>query len=166
MQQAATLPAQAGAALDPLGASSIPERVGMILSLTSDLSDILKVETALIESHQAGKLRDTEEEKTRLSSLYAREMRAIHARPELLKGMTEAQTQDLRTTATDFAQALREHARALSRSRAVTEGLVKAIGEEVGRLRQPVTRYAAPGVSPKPMTPQSVPAALSLDRSI
>ena len=166
MQQATTLPAQPGAALDPLGADSIPERVAMILSLTSDLSEILKTETTLIQSHQAGKLRDTEEEKARLSTLYAREMRAINERPELLQGMTDAQTRELRSTATDFAQALREHARALSRSRAVTEGLVKAIGEEVGRIRQPVTRYAAPGAAPRPMPPQSAPAALSMDRSV
>lgn len=153
-------------AVDPLGAGSTSERVEMIQLLTDDLSELLETETALIEAHQSSRLRETEEKKARLSGLYAREMRAISARPELLQGISATQKQGLHSAASTFDTILHKHARALSRSRAVTEGLVRAIGDEVARLRQPVTSYARPGRQPKTPMNHTAPAALSLDQSI
>lgn len=82
-------------AVDPLGTTSVNERVNAILSLTHQLTGLITTETALLKSRRAAALRETEAEKSRLSGLYAREMRAIQMRPELLAGATVKQTEML-----------------------------------------------------------------------
>lgn len=132
-------------AVDPIGAASTDERVNAILTLTQRLTNLILAETALLKKHRAAALQATEAEKNHLSTLYAREMRAIQMRPELLSGASRKQKEMLRDSAAAFRTCVVKHARTLARIRAVSEGLVVAIGEEMARLRQPVTAYKAPG---------------------
>lgn len=131
-------------AVDPLGTTSLNARVDAILSLTQQITKLVSRETALLKTRRAAALRETEAEKTRLSNLYAREMRAIEARPELLAGITPKQKEALRQASETFRSCIVTHVRAIARIRAVSEGLVVAIGEELNRRLKPVTSYKGP----------------------
>lgn len=147
---------------DPLGTSSLGDRVEIILTLTRQLSELIGEETEQLKARRPSNLRHTEERKFQLSTLYAREMRAIQARPQLLHGVSAAQKQALRTAAEKFQEAVTGHARRLVRTSAVTKALVVAIGEELTKRRQPATRYGASGSG---KTTHST-MAFSHDRSI
>ncbi len=154
-------------AIDPLGTENLDQRITAILSLTRQLQDLITSETMLLKSRRASSLRETQEEKTRLSSLYAREMRAIKTRPELLSGVSAAQKEKLRAASASFKKCIATHVRTLARIRAVSEGMVVAIGEELSRMRKPMTSYNGPSgpamnwTSPVPHAP-----AFGIDRSI
>lgn len=153
--------------VDPLGTASLNERVRAILNLTQELTRLLTLETNLLKTRRAAALRETEAEKNRLSALYAREMRAIQMRPELLAGASAEQKTMLKAASTEFRACVVKHVRTLSRIRAVSEGLVVAIGEELDRLRKPITSYKGPG-SPMMRNATAIPqsAAFGFDRSI
>jgi len=153
--------------IDPLGTASVNERVRAILNLTRQLTDLILSETSLLKTRRAAALRETEAEKNRLSSLYAREMRAIQMRPELLAGASAEQKSMLKRASTEFRDCVVTHVRALARIRAVSEGLVVAIGEELDRMRKPVTSYKGPG-GPRMKNTGAIPqsAAFGYDRSI
>lgn len=159
--------AQESAAVDPLGTAGLNERVQAILSLTGQLTSLITSETALLKTRRASGLRETEQEKTRLSTLYAREMRAIQARPELLAGISGKQKEMLHSASVAFRDCVVTHARTLSRIRAVSEGLIVAVGEELNRLRKPMTSYKGPaGPKMKNACPAPQSPALGYDRSI
>lgn len=168
MEETVTVdPQSTASAVDPLGAASTDERVHAILTLTQRLTNLITAETDLLKKHRAAALRGTEAEKNQLSTLYAREMRAIQMRPELLAGATRKQKEMLRDSATAFKACVTKHVRTLARIRAVSEGLVVAIGEEMARMRQPVTTYSAPGrpsIKSAALVPQA--PAFGFDRSI
>ena len=155
------------AAVDPLGTSSVDERVRAILILTDRLTRIISSETALLKSRRPSALRETEAEKTRLSGLYAREMRAIKARPELLAGIGAQQKDMLHKASVAFKSCAATHVRTLARIRAVSESLIVAIGEELGRMRKPMTRYSGPS-APGAHKPTAIPhmPAFGFDRSV
>ncbi len=132
-------------AFDPLGTSNLADRIEIILTLTSQLSELIEAETEQLRLHRPAMLRHTEEKKAQLSTLYARQMRAIQARPELLQGTTPAQKQALRTAAEKFQATVTNNARRLVRTNAVTKALIVAIGEELTKRRAPTTRYGASG---------------------
>lgn len=134
-------------AVDPLGTSTLEARVNAILTLTRQLTDLINSENTLLRSRRAASLRETETEKTRLSSLYAREMRAIHARPELLAGINARQKEMLHSASVAFKACVVTQVRMLARIRAVSEGLVVAIGEELSRMRKPMISYKNPNAA-------------------
>ncbi len=153
--------------IDPLGTTNVNERVRAILNLTRQLTDLILSETRLLKTRRAAALRETEAEKNRLSSLYAREMRAIQMRPELLAGASVEQKSMLKRVSTEFRASVVTQVRALARIRAVSEGLVVAIGEELDRMRTPMTSYKGPN-GPRMKNTAAIPqsAAFGFDRSI
>ncbi len=163
----AAMPMQETAAVDPLGTTSLDARVNAILSLTNQLTGLITSETTLLKSHRAAILRETEAKKSRLSSLYAREMRAINARPELLAGISPRQKEMLRSASVAFKSCVITHVRTLARIRAVSEGLVVAIGEELNRKHKPMTSYKGPGGPAMNRAPApSYAPAFGFDQSI
>ncbi|MDP1671348.1 MAG: hypothetical protein Q8L63_04585 [Alphaproteobacteria bacterium] len=163
----AAMPAQESGAVDPLGTTTLDARVNAILSLTHQLTGLITSETTLLKTRRAATLRETETEKARLSSLYAREMRAIKARPELLAGISARQKKMLHAASVAFKACVVTHVRTLSRIRAVSESLVVAIGEELNRKHRPMTSYKGPN---GPIMTRSSAAshspAFGFDRSI
>lgn len=133
------------AAVDPLGTTNLADRIQAILSLTTQLMALITAETSMLKSRRGSSLRETEAEKRRLSALYAREMRSIRARPELLAGATPRQQEALRAASSAFRACVATHVRTLARIRAVSEAMVVAVGEELSLRQQPVTSYKRPG---------------------
>lgn len=155
--------------IDPLGTDNLADRIENILQLTGELTALIELETSHLKQHRPSELSHSEMKKTKLSSLYAREMRAIGARPELLHGASAAQKKILRSTTEALHATVANHTRRLVQMRSVTEALVVAVGEELTKRRNPETRYARrygqagvlDSASARPAT-----SAFSHDRSI
>lgn len=169
MQNDATTISHDSKGVDPLGTDNVADRIEMILQLTGELCGLIEAETTHLEHHRPSELSQSEAKKAQLSALYAREMRAISARPELLHGATSAQKQSLQESAENFRATVANHTRRLVHARVVTEALVVAVGEELNKRRNPATRYAKPygksgALNSASMRPATI--AFSHDRSI
>lgn len=125
----------------PIAAKDPADRAEQIILLTERLLGLVRRESDALIARRPALLAQTAEEKARLSSLYAREMSAIRKSPALIEGAGAALLARLKSVTGEFRDALAEHDRLLTRLRQVSEGMIRAIAEEVGRTRRTVTGY-------------------------
>ncbi len=123
------------------------DRIDVILDLTKRLSALVEREIALIEAREPQRLSELEDERTRLSTLYAREMQAVKSDPAAVRAAGRDRIQRLRDETAGFNASLDRHQRLVTRMRRVTEGIVKAVADEASRQRTPKTVYGASGTS-------------------
>ena len=84
-----------------------------------------------------------------LANLYRHESARVKAEPELIAGASEVSRRKLKQASEAFEAVLARHARALEAAKTVTEGIVRAIAEEVARTRSAGTGYG-PGAQTRP----------------
>lgn len=119
--------------LTPLQLSEKIERLCQILEYENEL---MKLENpAAMSEHQA--------EKSRLVAVYNQQMTLIKADPERYKRFPKAEVDRLKATSEMFYEALDLHFRKLSTVKSVTEGLVKAVADEVAKKKGPPQTYTA-----------------------
>ena len=124
---------QTGTLLTPLQLSEKIERLCQILEFENEMMH-LENPTAMTE-HQA--------EKSRLVAIYNQQMNLIKADPERYKRFPKAEVDRLKATSEIFYEALDIHFRKLSTVKTVTEGLVKAVADEVAKKKGPPQTYTA-----------------------
>jgi uncharacterized phage protein gp47/JayE len=129
----------------PLLADTPADRAEQMLALTERLTILLDAETQLIQAHQPPLAGAEGEEKARLANLYRQEMARIAADRDLIRAAPAAAVARLRTATTKFRAALATHERALTGVKEISEGLVKAIAEEVQKVRAGPAAYGASG---------------------
>lgn len=122
-------------------------RIDTILEITRRLTALMEREMALIEAKTPARLGDLEEERSRLSLLYSREMQAVAASPAEFRALPQDRIIALRDETRNFHDLLDRHQRLLARMRRVTEGIVKTVAEEAQRQKAPRAGYAAGGQS-------------------
>ena len=76
-----------------------------------------------------------------LANFYRHESARVKAEPGLIAGASEASRQRLRQASEVFEAVLARQARAIEAAKTVTEGVVRAIAEEVARTRSSGTGY-------------------------
>lgn len=123
------------------------DRVDVILELTRQLSQLVAREMELIEAREAHRLTDLEEERSRFSLLYTREMQAAKADPASMKKAGPEKLRRLRDETAAFNAAIDRHQRLIARVRHVSEGIIKAVADEASRQRAPKTVYGASGTT-------------------
>ncbi|BCW88152.1 hypothetical protein sos41_12900 [Alphaproteobacteria bacterium SO-S41] len=121
------------------------DRIDVILDLTRRLSALVEREISLIEAHQPNSIGEFEEERTRLSLLYSREMQAVKSDPAAVKKSSRDRIERLREETASFNASLDRHQRLIARMRRVSEGIVKTIADEAARQRAPKSSYGASG---------------------
>jgi len=121
------------------------ERIDLILDLTRRLSQLVEREIALIQAQEPHRLGEQEEERSRLSLLYAREMQSLRADPEAARRSDQERLDSLRAETKAFNETLERHQRLIKRMRHVTEGIVKAVADEAARQSAPRTGYGMSG---------------------
>ncbi|MCP5433219.1 MAG: hypothetical protein H6923_08120 [Alphaproteobacteria bacterium] len=124
-----------------MSSSEATARVEEMLTLTERLMGILARESEALRARRPRDLEETAEEKTELSTLYARRMDAVAKDRALIAGADKGLLARLKSLTTAFRAALDEHGALLERARWLSEGLIHAIGEEVGARRRTVTGY-------------------------
>ncbi len=126
-----------------------------LVLLTTRLTGLVEQEILLITERRPLELARLDEERTRLAAIYAREMAVIRRE----KGALHAFAPDLRmelTTATErFRSALDKHRLAVERVRRVTEGIVKAIANDIAARHSPPVGYGRHAAATNRMKPMA-----------
>lgn len=120
-------------------------RVRQLTRLTEDLTDRLINETRAFEARRpqdvAAGLAETQE----MANTYRRESAQLKSNPALLAPATTTDRMALIAATQAFEAVLARHGRAVEAARIVSEGLVRAIAEEVAAARPPASGYGASG---------------------
>ena len=119
-----------------LAAQNAADRVDQLLILTERLTELVAAQALAFEQHRPQDAAGHVEETSRLANLYRHESAKIRANPRLLDGAPLAERRKLTRATEAFDAVLARQARALEAAKIVTEGLVRAIAEEVATQRQ------------------------------
>jgi len=128
------------------------ERVDQLILVTERLTSLVAEQAKAFEARRPQDAAIHVEETGRLANLYRHESARIRANPALISAAVAAQRTRLRRATEAFDAVLARQARAVDAIKTVTEGLVRAIAEEVASQRQKGATYG-PGAQ------QALPAA-------
>jgi hypothetical protein len=126
-----------------------PGLEGMV-ALTERLTQLLAEQARAFEQHRPHDAAATLPEVTRLTADYRVGSAHVRANPELAQAASpELRARLLRATEA-FDAVLQRQGRALAASKTVTEGLVKAVAEEIA-ARRGIGQAYGPGASRRPI---------------
>lgn len=112
------------------------------------LHQILEFENELLSLKNAKAMTEHQSEKTRLVAIYNQQMTLLSRDPDQYKKYPKADIDNLKEVSRDFYEVLDAHFRKLSSVKTVTEGIVKAVADEVSKKNGPPTTYnATAGIS-------------------
>lgn len=151
---------------DPLAAAAADARnpVLSLIALTRRLIEVITEENTLIKARRPLETTALVAEKGRLAAAYAEEMQAIRKRGGAGAIASAEDLRQLKADTGQFHALLEEHRRLIERARAITEGILKAVGEDIARQNRPAQGY---GKNAVPVTArQALPATLTLNEVI
>ncbi|MFC3069622.1 flagellar basal body protein [Phenylobacterium soli] len=128
-----------------LSAQDATDRVAQLVTLTERLTELIAVQAQAFEQHRPQDAAGLIDETSKLANIYRHESAKVRANPKLIAGAPLADRTRLVRATEAFDAVLARQSRALDAARTVTEGLVKAIAEEVASQRQ---KGAAEGYGP------------------
>ncbi|ACT58224.1 hypothetical protein [Hirschia baltica] len=126
------------------------DRAEQLIALTERLSTLMAEE---IEAHKENRLDASSRdwaEKEKLAHAYRFEIASIRENPSLLAEASQGQKEELKTKVEAFGKLAERHAKALAASKEVTEGIVRAITEEVATSRAAPAGYGRAGAITAP----------------
>jgi len=126
-----------------LFADDSADRVDQLIMLTERLTELVALEAHAFESRRPQDAAVHVEETSRLANLYRHESARVRANPDLVKAADLRQRTRLIRATEAFDAVLARQGRALEAAKTVTEGLVRAIAEEVANQRQKGVSYGA-----------------------
>lgn len=130
-----------------LDAHDAADRVDQLILLTSRLTALVADQALAFEQRRPQDAALQLEETSRLANLYRHESAKVRADPALIEGATLEKRVALMRTTEAFDAVLARQGRALEAARTVTEGLVKAIAEEVVAQRNTGSGYGPGAVT-------------------
>jgi len=133
--------------------SETNERIARLTTIAERLIEAIRGDIAALEAGKPQAIKTSDPEIQRLSALYSREVQALTS--EHAKAAPGPVVARFTEVTRNFRDALGLHARLLTRMRNVTEGMIKAIAEEVERQTQPVRTYN-PVAAPYGRRPQAM----------
>jgi hypothetical protein len=129
-----------------------------LIGLTEKLTGLLARQARAFEQHRPQDVAGDVDAVARLSNTYRTASAHVKSQPQILDQAPPALRQRLLRATEAFDAVLQRQGRALAASKTVTEGLVKAIAEEVARKRNVGAAYG-------PNATRSAPAtAITLNR--
>lgn len=143
---------------------NIDNPVLTLTSLTRRLAEVIAAENSLLAERRPAETRDLVAEKNRLAMVYGRELEAVRKSGGVTAFGSADQLRDLKRQTAGFQRLLDDHRRLIERSRVITEGILKAVGDEVAvRDRGP----AGYGGNARPgRKPQTRPTSLAFNQVI
>jgi hypothetical protein len=136
------------------------ERVDQLIMLTERLTGLVAEQARFFESRRPQDAAVHIEETGRLANLYRHESARIRANAELIAGAPLSQRLRLRRATEAFDAVLARQSRAVGAMKTVTEGLVRAIAEQVAATRQQGQSYGATGLQ----APAGAATAITLNK--
>lgn len=132
-------PADAAADLNATG------RLRQLITLTERLTERLVEESRAFEARRPQDVAVGMAETRDLANLYRRESAQVKANPAVFAGGGLAERKALIRVTEAFEAVLARHVLAVEAARVISEGLVKAIAEEVANARGSPSAYGASG---------------------
>jgi len=124
-------------------------RIERLITMAERLVEALESDIAALKSGNARNLRTIEPEILKLSALYSREAASLN--PEVAKSAPVELRKRLFAATAKFRDTLASQTRLLTRIRGASEGMVRAVADEIERQRSlvrtygPATTVARPG---------------------
>jgi hypothetical protein len=128
--------------------SADPQRIELLIAMAERLIAAIEADIAALKAGRPQDLCTTDPEIQRLSALYGREAAGLD--PARAKAAPSELRRKFFDTTAKFRDALALHARLLTRARNASEGIVKAVAEEIERRRAPTCLYAPAATSARP----------------
>jgi len=119
-----------------IAAQDAADRVAQLVVLTERLTELIAGQAQAFEQHQPQAAAALVDETAKLANLYRHESARVRADPGLIAGAPFADRTRLVRATEAFDAVLARQARALAAARFITEGLVRAIAEEVAAQRE------------------------------
>jgi hypothetical protein len=136
-------------------ADSPEDRVEQLLALTERLIELLTLETAAYEARRPHEAAATAQETVRLANLYRHESLRVKKDRSLIAGAPEPLRARLIEVTRTFDAVLARHTLAVQAALTITEGIVRAVAEEVAASRSGASGYGGRGEA-APGAPASV----------
>jgi signal transduction histidine kinase len=124
------------------------EKLERLITMALRLIEAMQADIVALQAGQPQAMASLDPEIQRLSMLYSREAQTID--PIRTKAAPEAVRKRLAAATAKFRETLTYHQRLLTRMRHASEGIIKAIADEVQRQRAPTTTYAPPKAGYRP----------------
>lgn len=149
-----------------LAARDPAERVELLITLTERLTALLQHETALFQARTPQMAHDFQPEKSELANIYRRETARIAQDPSLVGPAPAPRRAVLAAATRVFHEALAANQLAGEALRVISEGIVRAVAEEVVRLRGGAQTYGAPGYAPPVSGGGAAASAITLNQTV
>ena len=135
------------------------ETVEQLIVLTEQITRRISQDADAFEARRTHEVAGRIEETVRLANLYRRETARVRSDPGVVLGAPRPTRERLARASEAFETALKRHGRALYAVKTVTEGIVRAIAEEVVRARAVGAAYG-----PGARGPMADATAVTLNR--
>jgi hypothetical protein len=123
-----------------------------LIVLTQRLTQALAADAEAFEGRRPQEAAARMDETGRLANLYRHESMRVKADRSFLAGASPDRRQRLARATEIFEATLDRHGRALHGAKVITEGLVKAIAEEIARSRNTGTGYGPTARATAPLS--------------
>jgi hypothetical protein len=136
-----------------LNAADAAGRMEQLIALTDRLTALIAEQLRAFEAHRPQDAAINAEETAKLANLYRHESLKVKADPSLLDGAPGHLREKLIVATRGFDAVLARHGRAVEAAKTITEGLIRAIAEEVSVQRHAVSSYGPKAIqAPRPAT--------------
>ncbi|HWA63456.1 MAG TPA: flagellar basal body protein [Caulobacteraceae bacterium] len=122
-------------------------RVEALIVLTERLTSAIAHQAQAFEAHRPQDAAGQMAEVAQLANVYRRESAEVRQNPGLVQAAAPALRARLTRATEAFDAVLARHGRAVTAAKTVTEGLVRAVAEEVATQRSMTSGYGAKGTS-------------------
>ncbi|MDA5193210.1 hypothetical protein [Govanella unica] len=142
-----------------------PGPIQTLIAVTQRLATVIMAENDHLRSRKRpADARPMIEEKGRLAAAYAREMEVMRKNGGVRAFGNANELRILKRETSLFQTALDDHRKLLERARAITEGIIKAVGDEVTRQNQSAMGYGKNAAPPRQRSAQ--PTSLTLNQVV
>lgn len=129
--------------------SGDPRKIERLMALTARLTEALEADLAALERHRPREMRTPQPDVQQMTALYRTEAAAFT--PLAVRALPQEARDTLTAATARFKELLERHNRILTRVRWASEGMMRAIAEDVARQKNAQRPYAPPqGGKPRP----------------
>lgn len=143
-----------------IAAQDAADRVEQLILLTDRLTGLIADAALAFEQRRPQDALKDVEETSRLANIYRHESTRVRADPSLVAGAPIEQRTRLMRATEAFDAVLARQGRALEAAKTITEGLVRAVAEEVANQRSRSVSYGANGAT----NPSAAATAITLNK--
>ena len=124
------------------------EKIELLIAMAERLIGAIEADIVALKAGRPQDMHTLDPEIQRLSVVYGREAGTLD--PSRAKAAPAELRKRFVSTTAKFKDVLTLHARLITRVRHASEGIVKAVAEEVERIRAPLTTYAPAATGYRP----------------